>query len=282
MSEFTRTRYHAIRDRFGAAGVIIAVIALIAAVGGTALAAGGLTKSQEKQVIKIAKKYAGKPGAPGATGPAGPAGTNGTNGENGAPGTNGENGKSAEAGTPFTGIKTIGSVKCENGGVPVKSASPETAVCNGKNGTTGFTETLPSGKTEAGVWSAIFSATAAGQAVTAPISFNIPLAEAPEAALFTFIGPEEGEGEAKEKKAAIPSHCKGTVENPQAVPGNLCVFVRELGGPSNASLSPFGFLFFDPQSGAPETAGKSGVWMDFASEAAGFVTETGVWAVTAK
>ena len=105
---------HRLKEPFGKAGLTVAILALVMAIVGGAYAAGGLTKSQEKQVTKIAKKYAGKPGAPGA---------NGTNGTNGAPGVPGKEGPQGEQGIQ---------------GVP---------------GTTGFTKTLPSKETETGTWS---------------------------------------------------------------------------------------------------------------------------------
>jgi hypothetical protein len=94
-----------------------------------------------------------------------------------------------------------------------------------------------------------------------------------------FIGLEEGEGEAKENTVAIPSHCKGTVENPMAIPGNLCVFVR---GFTNAVVGPLGGLFIDPQGGKAEAAGPGGAAMDFGSVAAGPVIAYGDWTVTAE
>jgi hypothetical protein len=56
----------------------------------------------------------------------------------------------------------------------------------------------------------------------ASISFPIPLAKALDEEHVHFIGPEEGEGEAKIK--LFPAGCKGSVEEPKAEPGNLCVF----------------------------------------------------------
>jgi collagen triple helix repeat protein len=105
-----------LKEPFGKAGLTVAVLALVLAMVGGAYAAGGLTNSQEKQVTKIAKKYAGKPGA---------AGAQGTPGAPGAPGKEGPQGKQGEAGKDGT---------------------------NGTDGTTGFTETLPEGKTETGTW----------------------------------------------------------------------------------------------------------------------------------
>jgi hypothetical protein len=117
-------------QRVGTAGLVLAMVALVAALGGGAYAAsGGLTAKQKKEVTKIAqteaKKYAGKQGANGATGPAGPTGTAGAKGDNGAVGEKGSNGTA---------------------GVP------------GEVGPAGPTETtLPPGKTETGDWS-VFNA----------------------------------------------------------------------------------------------------------------------------
>ncbi len=107
-----------LHNKLGSAGLVVAVVALIAAVAGTAFAAGGLTKGQEKQVVKIAKRYAGKPGAQGPKGDAGAAGPQGPKGD---PGPKGDTG---------------------NPGAP------------GEEGPPGPTETeLPPGKTMAGLWS---------------------------------------------------------------------------------------------------------------------------------
>lgn len=125
--------YRRFHDRFGAAGVALGAIALILALGGTALAAkGALTGKQKKEVEKIAKKFAGKPGAPGATGPGGPAGPQGPAGAAGADGEDGANGVSAKA-TSFSG----NAHGCTEGGIEVTSAEPTVFVCNGKKGTNG-------------------------------------------------------------------------------------------------------------------------------------------------
>jgi hypothetical protein len=95
------------RERFGAAGLVIAILALVAALAGGAYAAsgGGLSSKQKKEVEKIAKKFAGKPGAPG---------TNGANGTNGAPGAPGPQGPKGEPGlTGFTDVLPKG--KTETG-----------------------------------------------------------------------------------------------------------------------------------------------------------------------
>jgi hypothetical protein len=80
--------------------LVVAVVALIAAVAGTAIAAGGLTKQQEKRVTKIAKKYAGKPGPQGPKGDPGPAGGQGPKGDTGAKGDQGPQGDEGPPGPP--------------------------------------------------------------------------------------------------------------------------------------------------------------------------------------
>jgi hypothetical protein len=139
MSRLRTRTTNRLREPFGKAGLTVAILALVMALIGGAYAAGGLTKSQEKQVTKIAKKFAGKPGAPGA---AGANGTNGTNGKDGAPGKEGSEGKQGPEGVP---------------------------------GTTGFTETLPSGKTLEGDWAV---GQGSGELITG-VSFAIPLETAP-------------------------------------------------------------------------------------------------------
>ena len=70
------TVYARLREQFSPAALTLSVIAIVLALAGGAIAAGGgLSGKQKKEVKKIAKKYAGKPGDPGA------AGTNGTNGK---------------------------------------------------------------------------------------------------------------------------------------------------------------------------------------------------------
>jgi hypothetical protein len=259
---------HRLKEPFGKAGLTVAVLALVLALVGGAYAAGGLTKAQEKQVTKIAKKYAGKPGA---TGPAGANGTNGTNGKEGAPGALGKDGVSVTT-------SAASNIECPTaGGIKVTSASGNTKVCNGQ---TGFTETLPSGKTETGDWSAVYEATAVNQPGSSPISFSIPLGAAP---IPNFIGVEEGEGQASENTALIPSHCKGTVAHPEAVAGNLCVFQNASVNTTEWKIVPtLGARFQDPQGGSLAAAGTNGTILYVASESAGLTNANGSWAVTAE
>ena len=168
----------AIREPFGTAGLVIACVALIAALGGTAFAAAKLTSTQKKEVEKIAKKFANKPGAPGAPGANGKDGTNGASGANGesvvlaaagscgTPGgtkltvggvskevCNGEDGTPGSAGESV--LATIvpaepGETVCdEQGGVTFELEGQENTICNGRNGQdAGFNYAFSAGTTE--------------------------------------------------------------------------------------------------------------------------------------
>jgi hypothetical protein len=248
-----------LRTRFGTAGLIVAIVALVAAVGGTALAASGaLTGKQKKEVTKIAKKYAGAPGAAGPAGPAGAKGDAGAAGANGKDGTNGTNGTNgvSPVGTAFAGAKGA----CTEGGVEFKGANT-TVACNGVKGQTGFTDTLPSGKTETGVF-AIFAH--AAEVVYQSLSFNIPLAQPPLEIVYLKPGEED--------ETKCP---QGDINAPHAAPGYICVFVAG--------------QIFDPVD-EPEGINRAssldhvfaaGVTMGFAANAP-FTALYGTWAVTAE
>jgi hypothetical protein len=230
-------RFH---DRFGTASAIVAVIALVAALGGTALAASGaLSGKQKKEVEKIAKKFAGKPGAPGANGTNGSNGAPGPKGDTGAPGTNGTNGTNGAPGksVALTTITTAGlEGNCVGvGGTKVEvegNAASKKFVCNGEEGspwTAGGT--LPPGETETGVWgSAMGGLTKTGaEEVQIPFSFPIPLPAAGQAVRLSEEETELGAG---------TSGCTGTVEQPTAPPGFLCVYTAH---EANEELNPLPF-----------------------------------------
>ena len=177
-------------EPFGKAGLTVAILALVMALVGGAYAAGGLTKSQEKQVTKIAKKFAGKPGAAGPAGAAGAAGPAGPKGAPGAPGEPGEQGIQGEQGE------------------------------EGEPGAIHPGETLPKGASETGTWGLVIGSkegiSGIGGFGLSPISFTIPLAAAlPEASIE--IEPVGFEGTAGE-------NCPGTAEAPQAKAGFLCIY----------------------------------------------------------
>ncbi|HEV7482220.1 MAG TPA: hypothetical protein VGO13_03890 [Solirubrobacterales bacterium] len=269
----------AIREPFGTAGLIIAMIALIAALGGTALAAAKLNSTQKKEVEKIAKKYAGKPGA------------NGTNGSNGAPGAKGDAGAAGTNGTAGKSVVTSAASGTEcTGGVSgtkfeVEGSGSPSHVCSGKNGTPGAAGqpwtvggTLPASTepgcpcSEKGAWTVsgpvVEIEAGLDPAVLGSISFPIPLAAAPTPNVM-LVGEPAAAG------------CEGTAAAPIAKPGNLCIFV--------AHESNIGTLYpVDPAltvAGGFEQAGPTGVAL-FAQKNSAPGTTTvaayGTWAVTAE
>jgi len=189
-----------LHDRFGTAGLIVAVVALVAAITGTALAAGGLTAQQEKQVKKIAKKYAGKPGKEGKQGPAGQTGAAGPTGSPGAAGKDGGAGAPGPTGPTST-------VKGPTGPTGLTGLTGPTGVCGGPPCV------LPSGVTETGAWD--IPEDAEGHTV---ISFPIPLSATIPGGNIIFVNKAE----------AAPAGCTGgSAESPKADKGFLCIYVAE-------------------------------------------------------
>lgn len=292
--------YRRFHDRFGTAGLVVAVLALVVALAGTAFAAAGLNSKQKKEVTKIAKTYAGKPGATGAQGLPGANGTNGKDGAageqgpTGPTGTNGTNGKSVT-----TGNATV--AECTEGGATVEvvgEPSTKKHICNGKEGEEGpegptgpegalgtAGTTLPPNASETGYWSfsstqeaspnvlSAFGSTEHNQAV--PVSFPIPLGAAP-----TPIYVPAGN--------TTTAHCSeapvsGTSSNPKAASGFLCVYAGS-GAIHNAEPSPFvtgifGGPFVDLGNGAVP-ASTMGTAMFMNVPAAGGTYGFGTWAVT--
>jgi Collagen triple helix repeat (20 copies) len=162
-----------IKNQLGTASLTVAILALVVALAGTAIAAKRVfTKQQEKQIVKIAKKYAGKngkdgaQGAAGPQGPSGPAGSKGDKGDKGEPGPEGEKGDKGDPGSPWT-----------------------------------VDGTLPSNKSLYGNW-AIGGSEIKG-AILGSISFDIPLEAAP-VAVFVPVG-EDKSGEGCPGTAAAPA-----------------------------------------------------------------------------
>ncbi len=217
-----------IREKLGPAGLIVAIVALVAALAGGAYAAsgGGLTGKQKKQVEKIAQKFAGKDGAPGVPGSAGPAGAAGPVGPAGKPGN---------PGAP---------------GGPGPSGPTGPAGTTGPTGTSGFTATLPSGETEKGTWSCE-SEGGEGENTLVPISFPIPLSST-DAPLITVHRWAEGE-------STHDQECQGTVNEPKAEPGTLCLYTTA----DEAIEIP---SIFPPGPGSEDDVGTSGAvlrWEEF-------------------
>jgi hypothetical protein len=174
-----------LRERLGSAGLILGILAVVFALAGTAFAAAKLSSVQKKEVIKIAKKYAGKPGAPGQQGPPGPQGAQGAKGDTGAPGKDGTNGTN---------------------GAPGKDG--EDGVCS----TGQPTCVLPEGATVTGIWGV--RTTGVSQEY---VPINFPLRYPNGDYVANIMEPGETSAE-----------CGGDVENPEAAPGNLCIYIQEI------------------------------------------------------
>jgi hypothetical protein len=153
----------------------------------------------------------------------------------GVPGRNGLNGKNGRNGTNGKNGK------------------------NGANGSTGFTSTLPVGKTEAGTWGA---GVAPKSISYSSISFNIPLATVPANTIIALGKP------------STPA-CPGTVSNPQAASGNLCVYVAR-------EMHIGGLAVLDPsQEAGPPGADRFGALLSIQGGLTESGTAWGTWAVTA-
>jgi Collagen triple helix repeat (20 copies) len=269
----TKERLHhpinSIREPFGTAGLIVAMIALVAALGGTALAAAKLNPTQKKEVEKIAKKASspatasakakkgprgpkgpkGDPGPVGPQGPAGAPGKDGTNGSNGAPGADG---KSVVIGTATPG-------ECSAGGstVELEGSGAKSKVCNGKNGTNGTNGTDGSPWTLGGTLppstaegcpctetGALLAVPVGGGEFEAPISFPIPLAEElkftenseNQVHFINSLGKEIPNFESG-PEVEDPPACPGSPENPEAEPGSLCIYATTGGGGTGVSAN---------------------------------------------
>ena len=276
-----------ITEPFGKAGLIVAVVALVAAMVGGAYAANNHGGSHRKkahhkkkgpkfvtrpQAIAIAKKFAGE-------GPAGPQGPKGDKGDAGANGSDGANGTNGTDGSPGANGKSVvvGSFSGEDeefgepagepcelqGGteVEVENTGDVHYVCNGKDGspwTVGGT--LPPGETETGSWA--YTATAAGT-FTSSISFTIPLEAGLDASHVHYNEPGTAD-------------CPGTVGAPSAAKGNLCVYPKS-GGSTVGIIPPSGFPSGPPFNG-PEGTDTDGAILIVNASAAG--NGYGSWAVT--
>jgi hypothetical protein len=145
-----------------------------------------------------------------------------------------------------------------------KNGANGTNGTNGVNGETGFTEVLPPGKSLTGTWSSNFVDT--GGESTAlqyvPISFGIPLAKKLEVTDVHFIalGEETGTGD-----------CPGSIEEPEAAPGKLCIYTSTEEVAAESSLTPGGFDIPEP--------GNAGAVLKFVVH--GFVILHGTWIATA-
>ena len=123
-----------------------------------------------------------------------------------------------------------------------------------------FADVVPSGKTLVGTYAERDHATAANQDYIAAISFGFRFSAAPTPH-FVALG------------TTPPVQCPGNGLNPQAAPGNLCIYETSQ---ANRSTPIVFDVNFDPNSSSPFGAS---VLME--SIGAGVVATSGSWAATA-
>ncbi|HET7120663.1 MAG TPA: hypothetical protein VFI17_05380 [Solirubrobacterales bacterium] len=272
------------RHRLGIPG-LIAIIALVFAMGGAAYAAKKYVITSTKQIKpSVLKQLKGKQG------PQGPAGTNGTNGKDGTNGTNGTNGAAGKS--VVTATLAPGEGGCTEGGVSVEveAAGSPKAVCNGEEGspwTAGGV--LPSGATERGTWAGdgdnrlTYTLNEETEELEEqpintftfiPISFALPVAPAPTEVVYSKQLEEEAElGEPVAPVAGCPGLDGEGL--PLADAGVLCVYQM-------SASTPAGPTFFAGTKIFPSEQGA-----DSMGTIAGFTCSAhncrwmGVWAVTA-
>lgn len=263
------------RERFGISG-LLAIVALVFAMTGGALAAKGVIITKLSQIKPSVQKQlqgkegkAGATGLQGSTGPAGPAGPKGDPGNNGAPGADGEDGKSVTA-TPIPAEET----ECGGqGGALVKEqgASSGIEVCNGNDGEDGspwVAGTAPGGVQLKGTWAIQqYTAAAADEEISVPFTTGIPVNATPSQPVI----PVFVIGGVEEAPAAIPGgpFCTGDPNNPTSnKPGILCAYSA---GSTNLKGNPFDF-------GVVITSGGGAVGHPRSVEA-GLVKAQGSWAL---
>jgi hypothetical protein len=154
---------------------------------------------------------------------------------------------------------------CEEGGSKFVAGATTTYACNGADGVDGSpwtVEGLPPGATETGTWNVVAmkgnDPTALGS-----ISFTVPLTEGLDASHVHYV--QTGETAA--------GNCTGTVLDPTAASGHLCVY--EAANPG--TLSPGVILTPDLENSG---AGSSGAVLFFLNDTTGNWYTAGSWAVT--
>jgi hypothetical protein len=281
---FSRVGRHFTLGNVALVGVLVFVMS------GGAYAAKHYVISSTGQISpKVLKALQGKPGAtgpggaqgtPGAPGPAGKEGQGGATGKEGPAGANGVSVTSKQLTSSDTACSTEGGTEFTAAG------GAKTTVCNGK---TGFSETLPSGKTLQGEWGLVASVSAEFAYVDTSVSFDIPLAAAPVPHFIRQSGLEPVWNKATEKEEEVASTvCLGSAKEPKATPGNLCVYASVEG---NILKNPVGDIItpkicsFATEGvciGSNVGADKYGFGLATVSEAEGVVNTAGTWAVTAE
>lgn len=249
--------FSVIRKRATYANVVLTLALVFAMTGGAYAAKKYLITSTKQISPKVLKALAGKAGPAGTLGAAGPVGVQGPVGKEGTAGKEGPTGKEGTVGKEGATGKQ-GLVGKEG---PTGKEGPPGPTCN-QSGECN----LPSGASETGLWS-IAGSGLQKSAVAEPlvaISYPLHLTFVPTAKFVTY--PESF-------TAGSVAGCPGTVSEPKAEAGNLCVYA--FGG----GLKLFGIV-----QSAPVVDGKSGALLDFEFENEPPATEAamyGSWAVKA-
>jgi hypothetical protein len=239
-----------IRKRFTYANVAM-TLALVLAMSGSAYAAKKYlitsTSQISPKVLSTLKGKAGPAGPAGHAGAVGSTGAAGAQGPAGPAGTKGETGPEGKEGT--AGLPGAPGAKGPKG-------SPWTAG-----------GTLPSGSTETGAWSLGLTPTGTfpGAPLYVPISFSIPLSEPLDENHVHYI----------KKGEAAPVGCTGgTVAQPSAEPGNLCVYE------AHNPFMTFYAIHRPDNEGEQSGASQAGALLILRGEEES--TAWGTWAVTAE
>jgi len=272
--------FSTLRNRFGIPGVI-SVIALVFAMFGGAYAASNSSGGGKATASAKAKQGprgktgktgpAGPAGPAGPTGPAGPAGAKGDAGTAGSNGTNGTNGKNGEsvAIAPYVGPE------CEEAsgeeGAKFTNASGTAYACNGAGGSGGgggLPAQLGPGQSETGAWKFVSEG---GAEQFQLIGWPIPLSSADLSHMTLKAINPEGVG-------ATPAQCPGSVEEPTAAPGYLCVYTDKW----QSTFSGAAAGGYKPNAAGTEQAGfgSSGIYLYFENVSPGPVAQ-GTFAITA-
>lgn len=241
-----------------------AATAATAAVRGSAAKSRYVITSARQISPAVLKSLQGKAGPAGAAGAAGPAGPAGSAGAAGAKGETGAAGAGSQGERGLQGERGSQGERGPQGERGVKGLQGEPWTPNSQ---------LPPGATETGAWS--FGPLPTKEGVNVYVvagSFTIQLAKPLGETQVHYINTE---GKEETILGTSPQTvCKGTVEEPSAEPGNLCVYEGEV---DNAHI--FFVLALGEDLPGASTAGAR-AW--FVTAGTGEASGRGTWALTAE
>jgi Collagen triple helix repeat (20 copies) len=270
--------FSAIRRRLHVSpSMVIAVVALVFAATGGAFAMGGGGSSPSGTLTASAAKSKAKSAPKGKAGPRGPAGPAGKNGAIGATGSAGAQGVAGAAGPQGPAGAT--GAKGETGATGLQGEKGATGAVGAKGSPWTAGGTLPSEKTETGVW----GTGSAGEGGSAdnkffPISFTLPLEKAPQG-IFVPADKESEPGCPGRGGGSFPASGAYTPTIPMAEPGKLCVYAGVF---EEATFEHFYISVFEEGSWYLEPGvGASGTSLDIKCLTK-YCLAAGTWAVTAE